>query len=285
MYREDGYELQSNRPCPLCDENIPENFRIYFDGYVKLFKCRTCGFVAQYLGPGLFVLKTNYEDSYTLDFIYKGQEFMYPERRVVFQDIVDRISNIKGNSKILDVGCGDGHFLHLCAIKGFECHGVEPSKTLASYAASKTGANVIQAEYKKTLFPENSFDVITFIQVLEHIPTPLALLESAKYHLRPGGILVIEVPSIYAPNFLAYRWTGIKWFVKPPGGIIHCHVNYFSPKTLAKLTEKIGFKQYEIVTGRWKYKYTGLLKCIGIFADPLMNATRVGGILYIGIKG
>ncbi len=67
-------------------------------------------------------------------------------------------------------------------------------------------------------------------------------------------------------------------------GVIRSHVNYFSPKTLSALAERAGFQEKEVVTDRWKYKYSGLLKMIASFTDPLMNATGIGGLLYIGIK-
>jgi SAM-dependent methyltransferase len=269
-------------PCAVCGESRPQMFRIWFDDYLKLYRCKSCGFVSQYPGPGSYNVVTDYKDKYSLDFLKAGQEFMYPMRRVVLQDIVNRITKYQAVGNILDVGCGDGHFLYLSSKKGFSCYGVEGSEKLSKYASSKSGAKVIQGLYNKEMFPENSFDVISLIQVLEHIPTPINALETAKYHLRPNGILVIEIPSIYAPNFIAYRLTRIKKFVKPPSGVIFSHFGYYNPKSLFALTQKCGFNNEELVTGRWKYKYSGYLKIIGQIFDPVFNYTKIGGILYIG---
>lgn len=272
------------QPCAVCGETYPDLFRIWFDGYVKLYRCLKCGFVSQFPGPGKFTIVTKYEDFYSLDFLNKNQEFMYPERRRVLQNIVDRIANIKATGEILDVGCGDGHFLYLCAQRGFNCYGVEDSTHLSSYASTKARAKVIQGLYNREMFPGNFFDIITFIQVLEHIPTPINALETARYHLRPGGILVIEIPSIHSPHFLAYQLTGIKKFVKPPDGVIYSHVGYYKPKSFLVLSKKCGFKTVSLVTGRWRYKYSGYLRLIGLILDPLFNVTKIGGILYIGTK-
>lgn len=273
-----------DRPCAICGESRPEAFQIWFDGYLKLYQCAHCGFVAQFPGPGKDTVVNNYEEYYSLDFVNNGQEFMYPERRCVLQDIVDRIAALQDRGTILDVGCGDGHFLYLCAKKGFQCFGVEDSKALSAYASEKTGAQILQGQYNPAMFSEGRFDIITLIQVLEHIPTPIDVLETAKRHLRPNGLLVIEIPSIDSPHFLAYRWTRIKKFVQPPTGVIHCHYGYYNTKSLLTLTEKCGFKTVSLVTGRWQYKYSGWLRQIGKAIDPLLNATRVGGILYIGTK-
>ena len=275
---------EAHSSCPLCRDSKPENFNIYFDGYVKLYRCKTCGFVAQYPGPGQNTILTSYEDFPQSRALGEGQEFLYPNKRRVLQNIVDHVFDIGGSGKILDVGCGDGHFLHLCALRGFTCHGVEPSKKTSAYASSSTGIHVIQEPYKKELFLEDSFDVVSFIQVLEHIPNPAPVLEAARYHLRSGGLLVVEVPSIRSPHFLLYQLTGIKWFARPPRGIIYSHVNYFSPKTLVALIEQVGFKQKELITGRWRFKYSGVLGSIAHITDPLMNAAKVGGILYLGVN-
>jgi SAM-dependent methyltransferase len=271
-----------SHPCAVCGESRPQMFRIWFDGYLKLYRCKSCGFVSQFPGPGSHTIVTDYTDKYSLDFLKNGQEFMYPNRRIVLQDIIDRIKKYQKVGDILDVGCGDGQFLFLSSKNGFNCNGVEGSEKLSSYASSKTGAKVTQGIYNKEMFPENTFDVISLIQVLEHIPTPKDALENAKYHLRQNGILVIEIPSITAPNFLAYRLTKFKRFVKPPSGVIFSHFGYYNPKSLFALTQKCGFITEELVTGRWQYKYTGYLKIIGQIFDPIFNFTKIGGILYIG---
>ena len=271
--------------CPVCGENKSEAFKIYFEGYVKLYQCKKCSFVAQYPGPGGSTIVEDYEDFYSLDFLKKGQEFMYPDRCRALTDIAQRIRSIMGtNLKILDIGCGDGHFLFICENFGFKCFGVEASKVLANYASLKVNGKIICACYNKELFQKNSFDVITFIQVIEHLVDPFCILNIAKYHLRPGGLLVIEVPSIHSPHFLAYRFTHIKKFVKPPHGIIYSHVGYYSPRSLTYLTNRCEFEQLLLVTGRWRVKYSGVLRAISLVTDALMDAFRIGGILYLGKK-
>lgn len=275
----------SVRCCMVCGECRPQKFSIYFDGYVKLYKCRSCSFVAQFSGPGNNTLVETYDEYYDLDFLKKGQEFMYPQRSRTFTDIANRIKRLVGSDKkLLDVGCGDAHFLKICETKGFVCTGVEPSKALSAYSATKVKGSIINAEYLPELFPKETFDVITFIQVVEHLLNPQEILKVAKHHLRPGGLLVIEVPSIWSPHFLAYWLTSIKTFVRPPTGVINCHVGYYSPHTLRLLVNTIGFKEQALITGRWQVKYSGLLRLVAIVLDPILNFLRIGGILYFAKK-
>ncbi len=271
-------QKKDDRPCVICNESRPEMFKIYFDGYIKLFKCLNCGFIAQFPGPGRNTIVNEYENRYTLGFLDQGREFMYPNRKASFENIANILTKIKSGGRLLDVGCGDGHFLHICAKKGLKCFGVEDSKILSSYATAKTDVPISQGQYHREMFSKNYFDIITFVQVIEHIRDPVTALETAKYHLKPDGILVIEVPSIWSPHFILYRFTGIKKFVRPPTGVIYSHFGYYSPKTLRVLTQKCGFLQRSLTTGNWQYKYANIFKIV----DPLLNFLNIGGILYIG---
>jgi 2-polyprenyl-3-methyl-5-hydroxy-6-metoxy-1,4-benzoquinol methylase len=162
--------------------------------------------------------------------------------------------------------------------------GVEPNRALAEYASTKFQLAVEVTHYTADVFPPHSFDVVTMIQTLEHFPRPRSALEAALAHLRPGGVIVVEVPSVRAPHFLLYRATRYKGLLKPSNGLTHRHVSYFSPSTLDRLAGDVGFRCERIVTGRWRYRYDGALRIAALAIDPVLNAFRLGGILYVGRK-
>jgi SAM-dependent methyltransferase len=277
-------EIYSTNPCPVCGETDPDCFRIWFDGHLKLFRCHTCSFISAFPSPGKSSVIYDYRDLYNLDFTKNGQKFMYPERENALTDIAGRIKKIIKTGDLLDVGCGDGQFLYQCSVTGFNCKGVEESKILSDYASKLTKLEVICGKYVKDMFPPQSFDVVTMVQVLEHIPDPGNALEAARYHLRENGIIVIEVPSVNSPHFLAYRLTRLQKFVKNSNGVIYSHVGYHKPTTIMNLTGRHGFEKIVLVTGRWQYKYSGSLRLIGRGIDPALNLFGIGGILYIGRK-
>ena len=272
----------NSTPCPLCNEDNPDRFRIWFDGCIKIYKCLTCGLCFQYPGPGRNTIITDYQEAYSLDFINEGKEFRWPKRRKDFLDVLERITKVQPSGKILDVGCGDGHFLSLLNKGSFELYGVEDCKVLAEYAGSKSGAQVICGLYSKEMFPPESFDIITALQVLEHSPDPVGMLNSIYYHLKKDGIVIIEIPSINSPHFLAYSITGIKKFID--GAVYADHAGYYSPKCLQALAKRCNFYQLSLVTGRWAHRENRILQYIGRLIDPLLDTARMGGILYIGRK-
>jgi SAM-dependent methyltransferase len=132
------------------------------------------------------------------------------------------------------------------------------------------------------MFKPGSFDVVSFIQVVEHVPDPVGVLRSACSHLRPGGLVCIEVPSRYAPHFLLYQATRLRRLIEPPRGVIPQHVGYHHPASIRLAAKRAGFKEVSLTTGRWGVKYCGWKRLVGLAVDPLLNAASIGGILYLG---
>jgi 2-polyprenyl-3-methyl-5-hydroxy-6-metoxy-1,4-benzoquinol methylase len=101
--------------------------------------------------------------------------------------------------RILDVGCGAGYFLDgLCP--GASLYGVEPSARAGEMAAEK-GISIL-GRTLADVPADLHFDVILLIDVIEHVPNPTALLDTALMHLAAGGILLVSTGD---PASLAWR--------------------------------------------------------------------------------
>jgi SAM-dependent methyltransferase len=95
--------------------------------------------------------------------------------------------------RVLEVGCGAGHFG-----RGLTCGGYVGLEltALAAQAARGVGLDVRQESLEAHAVGEaGAYDVICAFQVLEHIPQPGAFLREARKCLRPGGRLIVSVPS------------------------------------------------------------------------------------------
>lgn len=268
--------VMRSSPCPCCGQSRSDRFRILFDDAMKVWRCLDCGMAFSLPGPGTFSEVHDYENGFMMDWVVNGA--MFPEEKPRLLDLVSRLRKYVPSGSLLDVGCGDGHFLSL-AKAHFQVSGVEPSKDLANWVNETRNIPVQQGYYTTESMPVGSLDTITMIQALEHIPAPTEVLAAAYEHLRPGGTLMIEVPSLHAPNFLLWMLTGWRRFVAPPRGFIDEHVNYFTPKTLRTSVERSGFVVDEVVTGRWATKYSGWKGSAARMIDPVLDALGIGGIL------
>jgi len=94
----------------------------------------------------------------------------------------------------LDVGCSYGWLLEHVQHAGFEPLGLEPSPAAATEART-AGLRVIDGCFPADLPGDVKPTVISFMDVLEHLPDPVAALRAAKQQLAPGGIVVVQVPD------------------------------------------------------------------------------------------
>jgi SAM-dependent methyltransferase len=136
--------------------------------------------------------------------------------------------------RLLDFGCGWGFFLEDARAAGWQVQGLEPLPGHGVHARGALGLDVVTDTLRPDSFPPASFDVVTAFQVFEHLPDPGA--ELAKLHalLRPGGLVVIEVPNIATP-LLRLLGGRHRHFVED-------HLWFFSPRSLGRLLERQGFQ-------------------------------------------
>ncbi|WP_400192771.1 class I SAM-dependent methyltransferase [Hymenobacter sp. B81] len=131
--------------------------------------------------------------------------------------------------RLLDYGCGTGHFLAACQQAGWQVAGVEPSPVARAQAQQRTGQPISAADLSE-LAPE-SFDAITLWHVLEHVHELNATLKQLVRLLKPDGVLIIAVPNADSPDAQYYREQWAAYDVPR-------HLYHFTPATLGKLLRK-----------------------------------------------
>lgn len=97
----------------------------------------------------------------------------------------------------LDAGCGHGAVVYELAARGFAAHGFDVSRFVIEQAQE---ANPRMAErFAVGVLPdvpfEGSFDLVTCLEVLEHLDDPVAALRSLAGRLREGGKLIATTPN------------------------------------------------------------------------------------------
>jgi SAM-dependent methyltransferase len=125
-----------------------------------------------------------------------------------YRDILQTVEGRTAGRRLLEVGCGNGHFLEVARDRGWEVCGTELSRPHVERARAK-GLEVVPTDIVKgEVFAERRFDLVVVIEVVEHVPDPAALLRAAALRLAPGGWLYLTTPNY---GSLTRRVVGAEW--------------------------------------------------------------------------
>jgi SAM-dependent methyltransferase len=231
----------NNCGCP--DTSPLHNFRLEpeeQDAWVV--RCLRCGLV--YLNPrpskdriGIYY-PPNYQAN-MLSLLAKGKT--NPVARFGFAMVRRRRTPSRAVGRLLDVGCSNGAYLAAMREKGWDVEGVEFDGDAVEYARHSRNLKVTQGEVEDALgqLPANNFDVVTMWHVLEHAFDPAAALKQIHRVLKPGGILMLEVPNYASPLVSLFKRY---WFPMD----IPRHLYQFTPATMKTMLTKAGFNRVQV---------------------------------------
>jgi len=144
-----------------------------------------------------------------------------------------QLAGYKKNGRILEVGCGTGHFLAAAQEAGFEAWGTEISAS-GLRRLEERGFKAFAGELPALGLKTGHFDAVVLFEVLEHLQDPGAYLLECRRLVREGGALLLTTPNF---NSLSRRLLGEKWRVVDPE-----HVVLFTSAGLRRALERAGFR-------------------------------------------
>jgi SAM-dependent methyltransferase len=228
--------------CPVCSsatKPIGDKPAAFSGRTYTLRRCPTCGFA--------FVANpwTEYDRIYDRDY-YAGRgadphvdyafEVEHPDETVrgyEWRGIVDAVAALvplSPETRWLDFGCGHGGLVryarlhHDLAVEGFDTGAV---------AGDARRAGIPVLDERGLADARGTFDVVTAIEVIEHVPNPVDLLASIRRLLVPGGLLFLTTG-----NARPFRRRLLRWrYVEPD-----VHVSFFEPDTLVRALSRAGFR-------------------------------------------
>ncbi len=147
-------------------------------------------------------------------------------------------------SQILEIGCGNGFFSEKIASLGHLLTAVDISEVGLSSAKAKCPAGkFVKHDLGQPLpFDANYFDGIWSSEVLEHLFSPLFVLQEAFRVLRPGGVLLATVPYHGLLKNLAIAAFAFDRHYDPT----YPHIRFFTKRTLARITAVAGLAMEHI---------------------------------------
>jgi 2-polyprenyl-6-hydroxyphenyl methylase/3-demethylubiquinone-9 3-methyltransferase len=157
--------------------------------------------------------------------------------------------------RLLDVGCGAGFLTNRLAKENFEVHGVDLSadslRVARAYDSTKS-VKYITADAYKLPYPDNTFDVVTSMDFLEHVENPEAVIKEISRVLKPRALFFFHT---FNRNWLAYVIIIklVEWFVKNTPKHMHILRLFIKPKELAQMCEDHGMATKEFVGVRPRF--------------------------------
>jgi SAM-dependent methyltransferase len=226
--------------CNICGINNCNNITTQ-NGY-SVVECRQCGLVYLNPRPDIAELMSLYEGYHQRGEKDEDSWFRLMEKNCEeAASLLNKSFPQKG--RLLDIGCGYGHFIEMMKKQGWSVNGIEPAEHTCSSAKSK-GLDVSRTVIEDALFSDASFDAITAFYVLEHLCDPLSSLNKIRAMLKPGGMLVLRVPhTTPIVKFLS------RLKIKNNLYDIPFHLFDFSPKTISLLLQHADFIDIKTMPG------------------------------------
>lgn len=228
-----------NISCNICGHS---NTKFLYAKYnLEIVKCRHCNLV--FTNPRLQEedLLKRYSPEYFFNEYLPGLDasektYNHEFVRKHFSLITDLAGKyFSPGRKLLDVGCGAGFFLKVAEERGWKAEGVDLLDLAAEYGKNVLGVNVKQGKFENIQYPSESFDVVTLLDTIEHMPDPYQTVIEIKRILKINGILIVSTPDL---NSLSRLFLGKDWAVLSPAE----HLFYFTEKTLRDIITKADFQ-------------------------------------------
>lgn len=164
------------------------------------------------------------------------------------------ISDVVGgleNKKIIDVGCGGGILSESMAAQGAEVTGIdlaERSLKIARLHSLETGIKVnyqhSSAEAIAALHPQQ-FDVVTCMEMLEHVPNPASVIQACADMVKPGGWVFFSTLNRNPKSFL-FAIVGAEYLLNLVPKGTHHYETFIKPSELARSARESGLHLHEL---------------------------------------
>lgn len=238
-------------PCILCQEEGDFRLRYVKNGY-NIQTCSSCHLTQLNPPPSPEVVSSLYDSTY-YDAMedssgyddYNAQEIEY---LATFREDVKRMRHFKPSGKVLDIGCGPGHFVKAALESGYDSYGVDIIPSIVEAACEELSGRVFAGTLDSVAeLQSQKFDVIFASHVIEHILEPVSFVQTMRDRLTEGGVVVLITPNIasWLSRLSRSRWVSYK---------IPEHVAYYNPSTIRSLFDRSGMETLAVDSAYQHYR-------------------------------
>jgi 2-polyprenyl-6-hydroxyphenyl methylase/3-demethylubiquinone-9 3-methyltransferase len=165
-------------------------------------------------------------------------------------DWIDRQANLTGK-RVVDVGCGGGILTESMALQGATVLGIDLSTKplrVAELHARESGVRVDYREISAESLAEEqpgAFDVVTCMEMLEHVPDPAQTIAACARLVRPGGWVFVSTLNRNPKSFL-FAIVGAEYMLRLLPRGTHEYAKFIKPSELAGHARTVGLEIAEV---------------------------------------
>jgi len=230
---------------------------------LALWRCRTCRFVFAD-GHDLEQLSALYERLTDVDYLRDREP-----RALQMRWLIDKAVEAHPRARtLLDVGAGAGLLIAEARERGLDAVGIEPSRSLVEHAQRAGDIQLLQGVLPHHGLADRRFDVISLVDVLEHVIDPVGLLRHCAALLSPDGVMLIVTPDV---GSLTARVMGARWW-----HFRLAHVGYFSRPSIERAAAEAELSVVSAFRPRWYFRVHYLAERLARYL-PLQGLNRLAG--------
>ena len=167
--------------------------------------------------------------------------FTYSRRRL--EQFLERYLPARGDGlKLLDVGCGTGHYMASLRDRGFTVAGVDGSEGMLEHARTNNpGADIRHSDVEELPFASESFDFVICIEVLRYLPHLTRAVREMGRVLKPGGVCLATAAPVL--NLNGYYVINRVANMMPVGNLVRLKQFFTTSGRLSREFQEAGFEK------------------------------------------
>jgi 2-polyprenyl-6-hydroxyphenyl methylase/3-demethylubiquinone-9 3-methyltransferase len=185
-------------------------------------------------------------------------------------DYIDKHSRLSGK-RVLDVACGGGILSESMAALGAEVTGIDAGKAPLAVARLHLKGSGLRIDYRQATAEEyatthsDSFDLVTCLELLEHVPQPSSVVAACKAMVKPGGDIIFATLNRNPKSFL-FAIIGAEYILKLVRKGTHTYRKFVKPVELASWGKASGLRLRDVT---------------GLHYNPFTKKYSMGGNTHV----
>lgn len=194
---------------------------------------------------------------------------------------IDERASLKGKT-VVDVGCGGGILSESMAALGAKVTGIDLGRTPLAVARLHLKESGQQVEYLETaaeaLAQERpaSFDVVTCLEMLEHVPDPASTIRACAQLVKPGGKVFFSTLN-RTPKAYAFAIVGAEYLLRLLPRGTHDYMKFIRPSELERWSRATGLSIRELIGMHYNPLTQRYWLAPGVDVNYLAFAVRLDG--------